>query len=251
MVKFSVTMIIVFVLLGFMNICALGEEDCFNLGEAQYYAGTKNTTPSGLTCQRWDKQVPHDHKYKDEQFPEGSLCKAKNYCRDPGNEGFTWCYTTDPNTRWEACGIPWCDEPPRNNNTHDCYILTSEDRESGKTEKEMCEMNPYRSRVCNASSHKPEGCESCDDCCQEKDCYPYTIYEYTGTWHRGESGRECQRWDEQSPHKHSNNMDYKFGNDGSVHAAQNYCRDPDYSGFLWCYTMDPNVRWEKCSIAEC
>lgn len=29
-------------------------------------------------------------------------------------EGFPWCYTMDPDTRWESCGIPRCDEPARN-----------------------------------------------------------------------------------------------------------------------------------------
>ena len=34
-----------------------------------------------------------------------------NYCRNPDSvSGGPWCYTTDPNTRWEYCDIPKCCE---------------------------------------------------------------------------------------------------------------------------------------------
>ncbi len=32
-----------------------------------------------------------------------------NYCRNPDNKPHgPWCYTTDPNKRWEFCGVPKC-----------------------------------------------------------------------------------------------------------------------------------------------
>ena len=35
-----------------------------------------------------------------------------NYCRNPDansmSEDKPWCYTMDPNTRWELCPIPMC-----------------------------------------------------------------------------------------------------------------------------------------------
>jgi hypothetical protein len=31
-----------------------------------------------------------------------------NYCRDPDREGKPWCYTMDPEKRWEFCGVPQC-----------------------------------------------------------------------------------------------------------------------------------------------
>ncbi|XP_060607657.1 plasminogen-like [Ruditapes philippinarum] len=155
------------------------DDECFQLGEFKFYTGNKSTTQSGLECQRWDKQTPHEHKYTADKFPEQSLCKAKNYCRDPGGDGFTWCYTTDPDTRWEACGIPWCDEPARNDKIHDCYILTEEDRQHGNTEKEMCESNFNRESVCG--NDVPKGCETCDACCQKRDYCCESIYGYNGT----------------------------------------------------------------------
>ena len=52
-------------------------------------------TVSGKRCQRWDKQTPHEH----DQPP-----LDHNYCRNPDSEdGGVWCYTEDPNTRWEYC----------------------------------------------------------------------------------------------------------------------------------------------------
>ena len=63
------------------------------------------------------------------------------------------------------------------------------------------------------------------------------------------NGRTCQNWSAQSPHQHTiGSTDDKFLGDGSVAAAKNYCRDPSNSGFLWCYTSDPSVRWEPCKV---
>lgn len=31
-----------------------------------------------------------------------------NYCRNPDNERMPWCYTTDPDVRWEYCKVPSC-----------------------------------------------------------------------------------------------------------------------------------------------
>ena len=31
-----------------------------------------------------------------------------NYCRNPDGEAQPWCYTVDPNSRWEFCSIPLC-----------------------------------------------------------------------------------------------------------------------------------------------
>jgi len=40
--------------------------------------------------------------------------------------------------------------------------------------------------------------------------------------------------------------------DGSVSAANNYCRNPDDDPIgLWCYTTNPSVRWEYCDIPIC
>ena len=69
-------------------------------------------TQNGVTCQRWDAQTPHDHtSASDAQyFPDATLSDASNFCRIPTDDSTTepWCYTTDPDTRWDLCAIPSC-----------------------------------------------------------------------------------------------------------------------------------------------
>ena len=37
------------------------------------------------------------------------MTNAENYCRNPGGtEASPWCYTTDPNVRWQHCAISQC-----------------------------------------------------------------------------------------------------------------------------------------------
>jgi len=76
--------------------------------------------------------------------------------------------------------------------------------------------------------------------------------EYLGSVSRTKSGKQCQQWSSNSPHTpHSNYGDDKFS-DGSRKLAQNYCRNPDlYDQFVWCYTTDPNTRWEQCDVPLC
>ena len=81
--------------------------DCFT-GRGRGYNGTISRTRSGKTCQRWSEQAPHQFILPSSQYPE--IAGGHNYCRNPGSrapEG-PWCFTTDPNTRWEYCDVPKC-----------------------------------------------------------------------------------------------------------------------------------------------
>jgi hypothetical protein len=72
------------------------------------YRGNVNKTKTGLTCQRWDSQSPHKHKFSSTKNKNDGL--ENNYCRNPDNAETVWCYTTDPKKRWEYCNIPEGDE---------------------------------------------------------------------------------------------------------------------------------------------
>ena len=54
----------------------------------------------GKHCQAWNTQKPHKHSY-------GGVGN-NNHCRNLGDSTTTWCYTTDPGTRWEPCDVKTC-----------------------------------------------------------------------------------------------------------------------------------------------
>ena len=71
------------------------------------YSGSVNVTVSGRTCQHWSDQSPHSH---DMGILQGIGDEDVNYCRNPdGGPQGVWCYTTDPDERWEYCDVPECD----------------------------------------------------------------------------------------------------------------------------------------------
>jgi hypothetical protein len=65
------------------------------------YRGHQSQTRSGLECQAWAVQEPHAHAASPADYPDAGL--VGNYCRNPDGESSIWCYTTDPDTRWEFC----------------------------------------------------------------------------------------------------------------------------------------------------
>jgi len=76
--------------------------------------------------------------------------------------------------------------------------------------------------------------------------------EYQGTASVTQNGIECQRWDSNEPHVPYHTYTDELFVDGSMSAAENYCRTVEDSDTgPWCYTMDPEVRWEYCDIPLC
>lgn len=82
------------------------------------YLGKENRTTSGLSCTPWasdDRQLqPYDLQYStyvhnnfldDTMFPDGSIAAAENFCRDPSNDRYLWCYTKEDAIKWEECSV--------------------------------------------------------------------------------------------------------------------------------------------------
>ena len=84
--------------------------DCKMKNLGTDYMGTKSTTNSGIPCQRWDMQHPHKHGHNHvNRFPDITLSDASNFCRNPDQRSAgPWCFTTDPDVKWEPCDIPLC-----------------------------------------------------------------------------------------------------------------------------------------------
>ncbi len=82
------------------------------------------------------------------------------------------------------------------------------------------------------------------------DCFVYPDgSDYRGQLSVTESGRSCQAWSSQKPHRHSLRAEAFPDNDLSL--AANHCRNPNSRNRPWCYTTDPDVEWDYCKIGRC
>lgn len=60
------------------------------------------------------------------RFPSKNL--KKNYCRNPDGEPRPWCFTTDPNKRWEFCDIPRCSKYGSHPDLWDPHLLLNQEK---------------------------------------------------------------------------------------------------------------------------
>ena len=66
--------------------------------------------------------------------------------------------------------------------------------------------------------------------------------DYRGCQTTTKNGKTCQAWSSDSPHSHSNHPADK----PNAGLESNYCRNPDGSETIWCYTTDIQTRWDYC-----
>jgi len=289
-----------------INICPLNSDECLKIcseGECTQihdekglqYGGSKQTTINGRTCQKWNSQAPHSHSLTDIILVTyGEEDVDTNFCRNVDHMARPWCFTTDPDQRWEYCDIPTCetvanptgcvqtyDERERN------YVGFKQTTVSGRTcqkwnsqtphthsntETQMLDLydeEDFDTNFCRNPDNMVDGAwcyttdpnvrwEYCDIPTCETDnaqvgciqIYDQQGLKYKGTKQTTESGRTCQTWWSQTPHSHeqTDNMIEKFG-EGDLET--NNCRNPDGMHRPWCFTTDPNVRWEYCDIPSC
>jgi len=75
------------------------------------------------------------------------------------------------------------------------------------------------------------------------------------------SGIRCQRWSDNSPHKHSYSditwfADYSANPEAIITDVVNYCRNPTIltspsDAHPWCYTVNEHIEYEHCDIPRC
>ncbi|XP_004851961.1 prothrombin [Heterocephalus glaber] len=84
--------------------------------------------------------------------------------------------------------------------------------------------------------------------CLDGHCAKGLGMNYRGTVNATRSGIECQLWSSRYPHRPEVNHTTHPGAD----LLENFCRNPDGSTTgPWCYTTDPTVRREECSVPVC
>jgi len=93
------------------------KSQCY-VGNGALYAGHQTRTVSGKKCALWTVANLKNSNVKATNpmnYPEANITEAVNYCRNPDGDSQPWCYTTDPNTRWEFCKVPRCDNKCQGN----------------------------------------------------------------------------------------------------------------------------------------
>ncbi|XP_076102523.1 uncharacterized protein LOC143071810 isoform X1 [Mytilus galloprovincialis] len=198
--------------------CTTPPAECLQTPKGIDYFGSTAVTETGRTCQRWDKQEPHQHKF-------WALVDQDNYCRNPDGDNRPWCFTTDPDMEFEYCKISYCDELACSSNPCE-HGGTCTDTENGGFNCQC--RSGYIGTKCESRSAD-------DDCKRSK-----IGYEYNGKIHETKNKVTCQEWAKDDPHSH------RFNN-----LPENYCRNPDQDVEPWCFTTDPNTVFDFCDIPFC
>eukprot|EP00931_Biecheleriopsis_adriatica_P119764 TRINITY_DN9495_c0_g1_i2.p1 TRINITY_DN9495_c0_g1~~TRINITY_DN9495_c0_g1_i2.p1 ORF type:complete len:1067 (+),score=138.55 TRINITY_DN9495_c0_g1_i2:87-3287(+) len=196
------------------------------------YRGCQSVTKLGFTCQRWDSQSPHRHRFYPGVYPKAGL--EDNYCRNPDGEPSIWCYTSDERRRWDYCapldlGPKYLTCASAKTEYYPSCSVTNGSSISSTYPCQCGNVQCTSGRKCTAAT------SSCRDYCDET--YSGDGRDYAGCQTKTRSGRTCQRWDSNVPHSH------RFRGESS---SMNFCRNPDGEPSIWCYTTDPKTRWEFC-----
>ncbi|KAI0242799.1 Apolipoprotein(a) [Lamellibrachia satsuma] len=143
-------------------------KECLETLKGYDYKGHQNGTVSGRTCQAWASQAPHRHYCS----PEG----RSNYCTNIDSvrcRGVKpWCFTTDPEKRWEYCDLDHCEEAKECLETPKGYDYRGYKNQtvSGRTCQAWASKSPHvhactqngRSNYCtNIDSAACRGVKSC------------------------------------------------------------------------------------------
>ncbi|KAL3887066.1 hypothetical protein ACJMK2_027022, partial [Sinanodonta woodiana] len=220
------------------------------------YNGYVTTSING-NCLAWT-----GISFPDSSFPDGSVARAQNYCRDPDNRGYPHCPTTHGVL---PCLVPKCnhsvcaDDPSTL-----CEILKSvicgvkdiAQKLCPKTcgmcaNHPVCEDNPMarcetlKEFICGTT----QGAQLCPKTCNVcSECFFRSVV-YQGEVSRTVDNIICDRWD---AHLLPTNPLVQMFPDQSLKVAANYCRDPDNKGHPWCYIKGHHSKsWEFCDVPYC
>ncbi|XP_071596575.1 plasminogen-like isoform X2 [Heliangelus exortis] len=253
------------------------------------YRGTEAKTRRGIPCQKWAEKTPHKPNYTPEKHPSAGL--EENYCRNPdADESGPWCYTTDPDTRFDYCNIPECEHQVTHTAegpTVECMQCNGEDYhgEISRTESGL-ECQHWDAQEPHMHGFTPKHFPEKDlkmNYCRNPDgelrpwCFttsPTKRWEYCSiprcTTPPPVSGLGSQCLSGKGEDYRGRIATTESGNacqhwnTQSPHRhgwipgrypckglEENYCRNPDGEKRPWCYTLNSSVRWEYCAIPHC
>uniref|UniRef100_A0A8K9XR73 Macrophage stimulating 1 n=1 Tax=Oncorhynchus mykiss TaxID=8022 RepID=A0A8K9XR73_ONCMY len=200
------------------------------VGKGEDYRGKVFTTKNGHTCQQWWSKFPHDHRWT----PTATNGLELNYCRNPDRDPIgPWCYTNDPERRYESCNIPHCKDEV-------CITCNGED---------------YRGQVDHTVSGRE--CQRWDQQYPQQHiyqpekyvCLPTTVIITTPLFYiQFAVGLHAFLFYPYIPvllcaiHIGYTNF-YTIASRG---LEENYCRNPDGSEAPWCFTSVPEMRTALC-----
>ncbi|KAL5256309.1 hypothetical protein ACHWQZ_G011508 [Mnemiopsis leidyi] len=191
---------------------------CYYRGDGVSYRGDVHTTISGLTCQNWLDQDPHEHSRTPYYYPGAGL-GDHNLCRNPDGEAGPWCYTTDPGVRWELCKVDKCPDKYDFECQRGAGYMYRGDAQL-TVEMRHCEPNIVKT-ITTVNYLEGRGAN------------------YAGTMSVTERGFTCRRWNDVD--------DLQLGSYGN----HNYCRNPNGQMLRpWCYVKDENADWDYCSVPK-
>ncbi|CAC5364684.1 PLG [Mytilus coruscus] len=221
--------------------------DCYQTNSTQYF-GTINYTVSGRACQTWSRNFPHVAIF----LPDNDEDRNTNYCRDNHyyTHGTPWCYTEDPDFRWEFCPVFKCNDctmpqvakPGTTVSYNITYgivtaVYTCQSFKPGVSVPH-CPIS-----TCSNGNHWSEFNTSCS----VEDRYLNSTT-YDGKVSCTVNGTPCMIWNLQK------NSLLPINSDDHV---TNYCRDPDGKGQPWCYVDTTYInhqinwlKWEFCYVPK-
>ncbi|XP_063681021.1 plasminogen-like isoform X3 [Bolinopsis microptera] len=135
---------------------------------------------------------------------------------------------------------------------YSCTEKAAVDSECDGRESGLAEIYGFTDFTCGVATCYDDLCNSKmyrapDECVDKAD---ENGSDYRGTVSVTASGHVCQRWDSQSPNKHSRTPEAEAYSDSGL--QKNYCRNPDGESGAWCYNAEGTVpRWELCDIPTC
>ncbi|CAL8330351.1 unnamed protein product, partial [Boreogadus saida] len=219
------------------------EEVCMTCN-GEDYRGRVDQTESGRECQRWDSQRPHRHPFQGRTRPMPTERHQAEGRPMPPPQPDTQGQKTPraqkvgpmpPHRQTPRAQKPDTQGPegrpmPPHSQTPRAQKVGPPHSQTPRAQKVGLCPPPHR-----PDTQGPE--EVCMTCNGE---------DYRGRVDQTESGRECQRWDSQRPHRHPFQ-----GRTDKDYYKDSYCRNPDHRLRPWCYTMDPKTPWEYCNISVC